>query len=434
MKKYLKTLLSFFILFLSIQNSEIYAFSLNEEFVLSPRHAPHLVAEADSKIFQQIIDNFSKEYQARAHFTGIPLTVQCPILYKGHPETFTTGHLSANGPHLSEHTLFQIGSNSKSFVSVVLLKLEEEGLLGPKGLNSTVGDFFPEYFKWKDITISQLLHMTSGIRDYLNDDIEIATQYFANPYRYITTEEILNSEKDNDLMFMPGTGMHYSNTNYVLAGKIAEKVTSISLAEQIQKRIFKPLQLNHSYYVVYLPKIIVPASRWNFLMSGYYYQNGDVPNPPYFNPGQDIRDYAMSWANAAGSIISDSQDLNTYARALFQPKEEGGKLLTRHQIEKQLLDIVSSETGQPIPYVDEAHPHGYGLGIAATYDAETREIVYGHGGGTLGFLSEWLYNRTHQISLVNVVNSTQRLDGDTSYISADLTRPVLEKLLDDCHR
>jgi D-alanyl-D-alanine carboxypeptidase len=428
------TILTAIIAFLSYQN--VYAGVLHENFVFPQAifSSPSQEQKNKNKDFQAILDSFSEKYADEAHFTGVPLTVQCPALHKGRSETFTTGRLSINGMNLlPKDALFQIGSNSKSFVSVVLLQLEAEGLLGSQGLNSTVGDFFPEYTKWKDITISQLLHMTSGIRDYANDDRAIFTKYIANPYWEITTEDILNSEIESELMFAPGTNWHYSNTNYVLAGKIIEKLTSNTLAVEIQERILTPLKLHHTHYITHLPQWSVPASQLDLLMSGYYYQNGDIPLPPYFNPGQDIRDYSMSWANAAGSIVSNSEDLNSYARALFQPKEEEGKLLTRDQIEKELLNLVSGETGKPIDGVDATYLEGYGLGVGAKYDTSTGEVMYGHGGGTLGFRSFWAYDRAKQISFVNVVNSTKTMDDKSDFVGTGLNTPVFQKLLNNCN-
>ncbi|MEI6790940.1 MAG: serine hydrolase domain-containing protein [Myxococcaceae bacterium] len=366
---------------------------------------------ASSNPLQTLLSNFLANNAQKSGASGVLLTVQCPALNNGAPLDLTAGEMRKDGPSFPENAMFQIGSNSKSFTAVVLLQLEAEGLLGKSGLESTVDNFFgSSYPKWSKITIKQLLNMTSGIPDFAEDSTVLGL-YNSKPYDQITADVILDSEKIKKLLFAAGTGWRYSNTNYALAGKIVEHVTQNSINVEIKKRILMPLNLQHTYYVVNLPKGSVPFEQWPLLVSGYYNANIATLTKPNFGPAQDIKDYSLSITNAAGSIMSDTQDLNTYARSLFQPKELGGKLLTADQINNKLLAFVANDpsdaisAGQSISVINAKNPNGYGLGIDAHYDSQSGLVWYGHTGGTYGFMSVWSYSPNQQISLVTVINS-----------------------------
>lgn len=253
------------------------------------------------------------------------------------------------------------------------------------------------YHKWNDITIKQLLNMTSGIHDYANDEIDISNRMEQNLYHFFTTDELLNSIKEFDLWFTPGTKWKYSNTNYVLAGKIVEAIAGKNVSEEINERIIKALNLKHTYYIANFPKEDVLLRDKKHLMSGYY----GSKEAPHFPIDSDIIDYTMSWGNAAGSITASSSDLNQYIRALF-----AGKLLPKKQFQ-ELITLID-ENGNPLPNgVDKDHPEGYGLGIGASYLPELNTVAYSHGGGTLGFSSSWQYIVSNQASIVFSLNTNK---------------------------
>ncbi len=108
---------------------------------------------------------------------------------------------------IDENSLFQIGSITKSFVAVVVLQLAREYNFS---LNDKVSKWFPEYQLWHDITILQLLNMTSGIPNYLED----ISFYNTFPLqKFISPASIIDFEKNKPLSFNPGSKYHYSNTN-----------------------------------------------------------------------------------------------------------------------------------------------------------------------------------------------------------------------------
>lgn len=130
---------------------------------------------------------------------------------------------------------YAIGSISKQFTATAAAMLAEDGKLS---LDDTVGRFFPEVTQAGDITLRQLLAHTSGIRDYWPQDY--VPPSMLEP---ITTHALLERFASQPLDFEPGSQYQYSNTGYVLAGAIVEKVSSQSLTDFLQVRVFTPLGL-----------------------------------------------------------------------------------------------------------------------------------------------------------------------------------------------
>jgi D-alanyl-D-alanine carboxypeptidase len=132
-----------------------------------------------------------------------------------------------NDPPVSQDTLFQMGSTSKSFATAVILKLETAGKLS---LDDTVGRWLPEYPAWKDVTIRRLLNMSSGIPNYSETEA-ISRMWAEEPNRTLSAQDLVKlayPSATNNLP--PTTGYHYSNTNYILAGMIAAKAAGKPIA------------------------------------------------------------------------------------------------------------------------------------------------------------------------------------------------------------
>ena len=124
-----------------------------------------------------------------------------------------------SGP-VDQDTLYQMGSTSKSFTVAVILQLEAAGKLS---IDDTLGKWLPEYPAWKDVTIRRLLNMTSGIPNYSETEW-MSRAWERDPMRAFTLEELADAAYPSATNKLPITeGYHYSNTNYALAGLIAQK-------------------------------------------------------------------------------------------------------------------------------------------------------------------------------------------------------------------
>src|ERR1700741_1065345 len=130
---------------------------------------------------------------------------------------------------------YSIGSISKQFTAVAMLLLQEQGKLS---LDDKVGKFIPSLTRANEVTIRQLLSHTSGYQDYWPQDYVMPMMLQA-----VTAQKILNIWGHKPLDFEPGTKWQYSNTNYVIAGVIVEKVSGEPLLQFLQQKIFAPLNM-----------------------------------------------------------------------------------------------------------------------------------------------------------------------------------------------
>ncbi|HZG07006.1 MAG TPA: serine hydrolase domain-containing protein [Streptomyces sp.] len=261
---------------------------------------------------------------------------------------------------------FRIGSVTKPFVAVVALQLQQEGRLD---LDDPVERWLPGVVRGgghdgREITVRQLLNHTSGIHDYVLDP-EIAEKafgkgFFEHRYDTYTPEELVGVAMRHEPFFPPGTGWRYSNTNYVLAGMIVEAVTGNPYAEEIERRVLRPLGLRST---------VLPGTR------------ATMPRPhgrgyaPLDTGGGtelvDVTDVNPSIAGAAGEMVSTVDDLHRFLRALLD-----GRLLTEEST-AEMFATVPTEPGNPARY---------GLGIR-THELSCGVTVWGHGGSIHGSLS-----------------------------------------------
>jgi len=136
----------------------------------------------------------------------------------------------------TETMRYSIGSISKQFTAAAVLLLQEEGKLS---IEDRVGKYLPNLTRANEITIRQLLSHTSGYQDYWPQD------YVMKPMlQPVTAEQIMNTWGRKPLDFDPGTKWQYSNTNFVIAGAIVEKVAGRSLLQFLREEVFSPLAMN----------------------------------------------------------------------------------------------------------------------------------------------------------------------------------------------
>src|SRR5581483_6101237 len=140
--------------------------------------------------------------------------------------------------------LFQIGSNTKAFTSVMLLQLEAQRKLT---IEQKLGTLLSQYPAWKNINVRQLLNMTSGIPTY-DDSDTILARYAKNPTAYISAKTLVASMYPKTI-FPPGTRWLYSNTAYILSQMIVEKMTGRTYAQDFFSRfIVAGPKLPDTYY------------------------------------------------------------------------------------------------------------------------------------------------------------------------------------------
>ena len=302
------------------------------------------------------------------------------------------------GPPVSPQALWEIGSNTKAFTSVIVLQLEAEGKLS---IGDPIGRWLPQYPAWRHITIRQLLDMTSRIPDYLYQPA-FAAAFAADQHTRFTAAQLVSY-----VVGLPlgPKGYHYSNTDYLLAQMIIEKITHHSYASQLSRRIITPLRLATTCLAPYT----CPASDAGRMPAGYFYIAGGPPSLI----GKAMPPLALTWAQAAGGIVSSLADLTTWDRVLYS-----GELLPARQ-QHQLESLVSEATGKPIRRTAPGGPLGYGLGVQQENSRQTGPY-WAYEGQAFGARVLNLYFPRTGMSIALAVNSSTITNDDLSDLSSSV--------------
>jgi D-alanyl-D-alanine carboxypeptidase len=251
---------------------------------------------------------------------------------------------------------YRVGSVTKPFVATVVLQLVAEGKLS---LSDTLERWLPGILPYGgQVTIRQLLNHTSGVPDNALEPLVILYTIPGGRSRAWTPRELIALIADQPPDFPPGTAWSYSNTGYVLAGMIVEAATGRTLAQELTRRIIRPLRLRDTFFPINRPTIPGPNPR------GY-----SLPLVDASGPLLDFTVYNPSLAWGAGNLTSDLGDLERFFRALL-----GGRLLPPRLLAAMTTPV---DTGTP--------GFGYGLGLAVLETPSGRLI--GHDGAIPGFLN-----------------------------------------------
>jgi len=191
-----------------------------------------------------------------------------------------------------------IGSISKQFAAVSILLLQQEGKLNIK---DDIRKYLPAYNTYgKIITIENILSHTSGIPSYTE----------MNGFDTIVNKTISNFQlvkffEKQPLLFEPGTNWSYSNSGYVLAALIVEKITGKPFNDFLQQRIFRPLLMTET-----------SLGSSEFILPG---KSGEYSGPTPKGRIKMETQYNWYWAYGAGQIISTVDDMLKWDDALYRP-------------------------------------------------------------------------------------------------------------------
>lgn len=246
------------------------------------------------------------------------------------------------------NTLFEIGSITKSFTSAAILQLKERGKLK---LTDRLGKYVPEYPRGKAVTIEQLLTMTSGIPDHINDVPGAAKTISSSPG---DLHAALGLIKNMPLNFKPGTQSAYSNTNYLLLGSILARVSHMPYDEYVSKNIFAPAHMTHSAFLKDEPSLASMAVGYSLTSATELKRAGHI---------------GYGWSGGAGSIVSTAGDLARWDNAFFTDR---------------IISTADVKLATTPLYIN-GKSTTYGLGWSV--DQIEGIPVVSHDGGMLGFTS-----------------------------------------------
>ncbi|MGX7667215.1 serine hydrolase domain-containing protein [Flavobacterium pedocola] len=253
------------------------------------------------------------------------------------------------------YTKYKIGSVTKTFTAVMILQLVEERKLK---LDSKLARFYPKIPNASKITINDLLRHRSGIRDYLN--VDAAT----NGMTPVSQKEMIARIAGYQPVFEPNSKAEYSNSNYYLLGCIIENITKTDYKTNLKNRIVNRLKLQDTYLA---DKIDLARNEaYSYIYDGTKWNQ--------------IPEWNMSMAYAAGGITSNANDLTALLNGIFN-----GKLLKQPSID-EMIQLNQS----------------YGIGLI-TFSFGERKF-YGHNGEIEGYKSVVGYYPKEKMGISLLVN------------------------------
>lgn len=269
---------------------------------------------------------------------------------------------------LKTDNVFAIGSMSKQFTAVAMLMLVQDGKLN---LKEDIKKYLPDYnTHGKTITLENLLTHTSGIPSYTEmKSFESFVKKNASP------EEMISMFRDTALLFDPGTNWSYSDSGFMLAAYIVQKVSGMDFNDFLKEKIFEPLGMNHTYIGSFTK--IIPNRARGYDPSGA----DDVQNTDY---------YSWSWPFGAGGILSTTGDLLKWDEALYTDK----------LVNKELLEMAFKSFK-----LNDGRPVNYGYGWAVN-NFEGHPFIF-HGGAIGGYLSEGVRLPDEHIYVAGLTNTTK---------------------------
>jgi D-alanyl-D-alanine carboxypeptidase len=383
-RKYMKQLI---IAFLSIIGANCFASYLAIESHIHPIHTDKI---------QQIIESHFHTYYQKEYFSAIQVSVKTANKVK----TYVAGRVShdTNAKPITENSLFNIGSITKSFTSALMLIAQSEHKLH---LTTNLNHYLDNYPHWSHLQLSQLLNMTSGLPNY-TDSPKMNYLFSQNLKKFWTKPELIN------LVYTPSAnpplkrGYFYSNTGYIIAAMILESRYSKPFAELLNKKIIARLHLENTYY----PSPIYSSTVFDHLVHGYNYN-------VYANPelvGSDVKENNLSWAGAAGGIVANSSDVVRWVEELFIKNT----LLNKPQ--KQLMQqLISQKTGQPIKQLSSKESSGFGLGIIQKLDTNLGRVWY-YQGETLGYRALYMYTPCNGVIISALFNSAVNNENNHAHL------------------
>jgi len=295
-----------------------------------------------------------------------------------------------NEIELQACNITRVGSTVKTFTSVTILLLQEEGKLN-------LDDKASEYLNKDDIkdienadiaTVRQLLQHSSGIYNYIQN-LKFQTASFNDLIKEWTPNELLGYARGKEAYFAPGEDVSYSNTNYILLGMIISLVEGKPFYEVFEEKIFTPLNLTSTQFAATDP---VPDA----IIRGYVdiYSNLNIINATYYS--------GWDYYTADGGLISNAYDLNHFLTSLFD-----GEIISQNSLD-EMTSWVTPNTPDP-----DFFPLQYGLGI---FRMETPwGDAFFHSGDAIGYYACMVYFPEQKTAISWAVNGNYgKIDEFTS--------------------
>lgn len=325
------------------------------------------------------IDSIIRAHVADKHIIGVSVGIMqngAVVFDRG----YGTADLETKRP-VTPSTMFAIGSVTKQFTCSALLLLQEQRKLS---LSDPVGKYFPQLTRAKDITLLDLGGHLSGYRDYY--PLDYVNREMA---KSASADEIIGRYASRPLDFEPRSRYSYSNTGYLIMGRVIEKVSGEPFGTFLTKRLFTPLKLTRTAYE--------PPPNGADMARGYtsFALADQIPAEPE----------AGGWAGAAGAIWSTPRDLLRWDLSLLN---------------HELITPASYRVLTTPQRLTDGRSSGYGCGESVNDRGSA--VTFSHGGAVSGFVAQNTIIPSTRSALVVLSNS------DFSPVGA-LNQELIAKLL-----
>ncbi len=361
----------------------------------SPTAAPSPVV---SKTTKARLDRALASAQRTLLLPGVQATVIFP---DGSTWTGVRGLADVKtGRRVHADTPFAVASVTKTFTAALVLRYVQQGKIR---LDDRLSLWLPTWPNARKITIRMLLNHTSGIPDYFkNAKLDVALNKAKK--RTWTMAEVLDGYARPGLVFPPGKGWSYSNSNYALLGLVAEKAGGADWATLVRRELLDPLGL-HSTFVQAVEKPRTAPARAYLMIAG---NRGFTPQAR--TDGTDVVPFTsvITAAGSAGAIASTTQDLARWARALY-----GGHVLDA-ATRRQMLTFVKAYSYGSIT--------SYGLGVSRV--RFQGHVAYGHTGALTGTRAAIRYFPKEKVTVAVLFNRETFVGDDVVRILARTLFPT----------
>lgn len=345
---------------------------------------PALQAQPQSTLDPQLRSAIDDAAQQVLKATGVP-SASLAVVQDGKIAYLQTYGSAKLDPQTNATTAmrYSIGSISKQFTAAAILILAEQGKLS---LDDPVSKYVPGLTDGNNVTIRELLSHTSGYQDFWPQDY--APPLMLKP---ITADKIMDMWARKPLDFPPGTKWQYSNTNYVIAGVIVEKVSGMPLLQFLSQRVFTPLQMKS---VADTDANKLPPTD----PTGYFrYALGPLRPSPKEGSG---------WMFAAGELAMTAEDLAKWDISI---------------IDQSVMKPASYREMETDVVLKNGLGSRYGLGVRVL-DSNGHRVLE-HGGEVMGFVADNIVMPDDKIAVVVLTNQ------DASQAASGIGRQVSALLL-----
>ncbi len=337
------------------------------------------LTQAQNTIAPELRQKIDKAAQDELAHTGVP-SASVAIVKDGaiaYVKAYGSARLDPNTPARPEMR-YSVGSISKQFTAAAMLLLQEDGKVS---LNDKVAKYLPDLTRANEVSIRQLLSHTSGYQDYWPQDY--VPPFMLQP---ITAEKILDLWARKPLDFDPGTKWQYSNTNFVIAGLIIEKVSGIPLLQFLQTRVFAPLGMKSVMN-------IDQEKLGDTDATGYMrYALGPLRVAPKEGKG---------WLFAAGELAMPAEDLARWDVSVMSQKLLKPESYREFETEVLLQNGLGTQ---------------YGLGVDVLSQSDRRALA--HGGEVSGFTTQNIVFPDDRAAVVVLTNQ------DAARAAGEISRQI----------